>query len=434
MKLNWFSPIPPAKTDIAHYTKRVLPALSSLVDVTLWTDQRNWDRQLEDLATVRSYRLERIPWREFNGADVTFYNIGNNPLFHGNIWQLSQRHPGVIVLHDFRLHHFFDGLYRVQWRDLDAYLATMTRLYGQQGRKDGDECFKNDARNIEYMAERYPLTPLAIENALGVIVHNKQSFETLEKNSESPLAYVPLPFPVNSLPKAPDKSGPPYRLILFGYLGRNRRLSSVFKALAGVPEKDQFHLDIFGNILDDEREVRAQISRLQLKNHVTLHGFSKETELDTFLSRSDLAINLRFPTVGEASGSQLRIWAHALPSLVSQVGWYGTLSPDAVVFVRPDGNEVEDIQRHLKAFLANPARFETMGQQGRKELEQNHSPAKYASAVIEMAKMAMSVRSRSAFLELAERAAANTGDWANARSSESLFSKTAAEIFAMTSR
>ena len=72
MKLNWFSPIPPAKTDIAHYTKRVLPALSSLVDVTLWTDQRNWDRQLEDLATVRSYRLERIPWREFNGADVTF--------------------------------------------------------------------------------------------------------------------------------------------------------------------------------------------------------------------------------------------------------------------------------------------------------------------------------------------------------------------------
>jgi glycosyltransferase involved in cell wall biosynthesis len=310
----------------------------------------------------------------------------------------------------------------------------MTRLYGEQGRKDGDECFKNDAKNIEYMAERYPLTQLAIENALGVIVHNQQSFEILARNLESPLAYVPLPFPVTPLPKAQGKSGPPYRLILFGYLGRNRRLSSVFKALAGMPERDQFHLDIFGNILDDEKEVRAELSRLRLKNHVTLHGFSSETELDRYLSQSDLAINLRFPTVGEASGSQLRIWAHALPSLVSQVGWYGTLSPDTVVFVRPDGNEIEDIQRHLKAFLENPARFETIGQQGRKELEQNHSPEKYAGAVIEMAKMAMTARSNAAFLELAERAAYNTGNWASAGSSEKLFSKTAAEIFAMTSR
>ena len=342
----------------------------------------------------------------------------------------------MIVLHDFRLHHFFDGLYRVQWRDLDAYLATMTRLYGQQGRKDGDECFKNDARNIEYMAERYPLTPLAIENALGVIVHNKQSFETLEKNRESPLAYVPLfPFPVNSLQKAPDKSGPPYRLILYsGYLGQTVDSRPFSRLWLECLKKISFHLDIFGNILDDEREVRAQLSRTPIKKSRNTPRIFKRNGTGHVSLPSELAINLRFPTVGEASGSQLRIWAHALPSLVSQVGWYGTLSPDAVVFVRPDGNEVEDIQRHLKAFLANPARFETMGQQGRKELEQNHSPAKYASAVIEMAKMAMSVRSRSAFLELAERAAANTGDWANARSSESLFSKTAAEIFAMTSR
>ncbi len=433
MKLNWFSPLSPAKTDIAHYTKRVLPALSSLADVTLWTDQRKWDRQLEELAAVRTYRLEKIPWRELNRSDMTFYQIGNNPLFHGNIWQLSQRHPGVIVLHDFRLHHFFDGLYRVKWRDRAAYMATMERYYGQQGRSDGAECFRSEAKNIEYMAERYPLTQFAIENALGVIVHNRESFDTLARNPESPLAYVPLPFGVDPLPMRRVKSGSAQRLILFGYVGRNRRLASVFKALAEMPEKDQFHLDIFGNILDDEKDVRAQISTLQLKNHVTLHGFSSETELDKFLSRSDLAINLRFPTMGEASGSQLRIWAHALPSLVSQVGWYGTLSPETVAFVRPDANEIEDIQRHLRALLSNPARFATMGEQGRKELEQNHSPEVYASAVIEMAKRAMSFRSHAAYLVLAERTACRTRNWVNSRSAERLFFKTAAEIFAMGS-
>jgi glycosyltransferase involved in cell wall biosynthesis len=199
-------------------------------------------------------------------------------------------------------------------------------------------------------------------------------------------------------------------------------------------ERDQFHLDIFGNILDDEKDLHAQISTLNLKKQVTLHGFAPEAELEDFLSNSDLAINLRFPTMGEASASQLRIWAHALPSLVSKVGWYGSLPPDTVAFVRADTNEIADIQRHLRTFLSNPARFATMGEEGRKELEQNHSPEVYASAVIEMAKRAMSSRFQAAYLALAERTASSTGEWVNPRSADRLFLKTATEIFAMASR
>src|SRR3990172_10003849 len=113
MKLNWFSPLPPAKTDIAHYTKRLLPALSTVAEVTLWTEQRTWDRELENYAEVRSYRNRGIRWLELNRADMTVYQMGNNPRFHGTLWEISRLHGGVVVLHDLRLHHFFDGLYRV---------------------------------------------------------------------------------------------------------------------------------------------------------------------------------------------------------------------------------------------------------------------------------------------------------------------------------
>ena len=51
-----------------------------------------------------------------------------------------------------------------------------------------------------------------------------------------------------------------------------------------MPERDQFHLDIFGNILDDEKAVRAQLGTLNLTKHVTLHGFVPEPELESFLS------------------------------------------------------------------------------------------------------------------------------------------------------
>ena len=49
MKLNWFSPLPPAKTGIADYTLGLLPALSKQAEVVLWTDQSSWDRALERL-------------------------------------------------------------------------------------------------------------------------------------------------------------------------------------------------------------------------------------------------------------------------------------------------------------------------------------------------------------------------------------------------
>ena len=413
MKLNWFSPLPPAKTDIAHYTARVLPALSSLAEVTLWTDQREWDQSLNKQVEVRSFRLERMPWAELNRADATVYQIGNNPLFHGSIWQISRLHAGIVVLHDFRLHHFFDGLYRVKWRDLGSYLAVMEAYYGEEGRRDARESFQNEARNIAYMAEHYPLTRLAVENALGVVVHSRESYDVLSQDRDWPIVCAPLPFASGAIcERSPArKDGPPYRLIVFGYIGRNRRLDALLQALAELAERGQFHLDVYGEILDGEEQIRSQIRALDLKKQVTLHGFTAEAKLDQALSAAHLAINLRYPTMGEASGSQLRIWAHGLPSMVSKVGWYDALPPDTVKFVRTDTNEVADIQANLRAFLDDPGAFAVLGQRGRKELETHHSCEQYAGTIVELAQRAAEFRARATMLKLAERAGVLLSDW-----------------------
>ena len=59
MRLNWFSPLPPAKSGIADYTFGILPELSSRAEVTLWTDRAGWDSRLEKYAEVRHYRPDR---------------------------------------------------------------------------------------------------------------------------------------------------------------------------------------------------------------------------------------------------------------------------------------------------------------------------------------------------------------------------------------
>ena len=204
---------------------------------------------------------------------------------------------------------------------------------------------------------------------------------------------------------------PPYRLVTFGYMGRNRRLDAVLQALATFPERDRFRLDVFGEV-PDGRMLRKRIGQLGIGHLVELHGYAAETELNQVLQTSHLAINLRYPTMGEASGSQLRIWYNALPSLVTDVGWYSSLPSDAVSHVRPE-HEIDDIQSHLQAFLENPKEFAEMGQRGLRKLLEHHDPEKYVQSILDMAANARHFRVRKSAYDLAKRAGATMNCWSS---------------------
>jgi glycosyltransferase involved in cell wall biosynthesis len=203
---------------------------------------------------------------------------------------------------------------------------------------------------------------------------------------------------------------------MFGYMGRNRRLDAVLEALAGLPERDSFRLDIFGEIADG-RNLRHRIRKLGLTELVQLHGYMPEAELNNVLQTAHLAINLRYPTMGEASGSQLRIWYNALPSLVTDVGWYASLSRDTVAHVRLD-NEIADIQTHLQAFLSDPARFAEMGRQALRTLREQHDPEVYVRTILELGANAHELRLRKSAYDLARRAGKIMGPWTSSAGQE----------------
>ena len=416
MILNWFSPLPRAKTDIAHYTARILPALRTRAEIILWTDQTKWDPFLEDYAEVRHYQLEQMSWAEVNRGDMSIFHLGNDRRFHATIWQISRCHPGIIVLHDPCLQNFFTGLYRDQWNDHDGYVAQMERHYGRAGRQAA-EAFWSGRLTVEDMVEQYPLTPLAVDNALGVLVHSEEGLDDLRQRHSCPIVYAPLPYPASPWsarnPSATARrraEGPPYRIIIFGYIYPNRRLDALLEAIAGLPERNKFRLDIYGQVWDGEH-VRARTASLGLRKVVTVHGFVPEAELEQALGMAHLAVNLRYPTMGEASGSQLRIWDHALPSLVTPRGWYSHIPEDAVAFVRPE-HEIVDIQAHLRAFLADPGRFAKMGERGRRILEEDHTPEAYVQAIIDLVAKAQRFRPYAAVFELARTVGAKMQVWA----------------------
>lgn len=431
MRINWFSPLPPARTGIALYTSSLVATFAKRVDLTLWTDQETWDADLEKRVRVRRFSPQRFPWRELNTAELTFYNIGNSRPFHQGIWEISQSHSGVVVLHDLCLQHFFADLYLNHWKDLESYRSHMERYYGEEG-VHAVTRYREGAYSTEEFAQLYPLTPLALENAAGALVHTRRGLEILAGMGLVPAAYAPLPYaPHTDLAggAAARTPGPPYRLIAFGLMGPNRRLNALLEAWAGLSEKELLRLDICGDLLDVG--CTSRMRSLGLESLVSIHGYVPAEVLDEKLARAHLAINLRYPTMGEASLTQLLIWEHALPSLVTQTGWYESCPPDVVAFVRPD-REIADLRSHLAALVRFPERFAAMGQRGRRLLLEQHSPERYVESLLRFGAEVQKFQMRPLRLRLAERAATEMKRWVAPGASEILAEKVGSEICALS--
>lgn len=408
MKLNWFSPLPPAKSGIAvDFFRAILPALSSSADVTLWTDQSEWSKSLEDFVRVRTFNVNHMPWADLNRAGLTVFNLGNNHLFHGTIWEVSRRLPGLTILHDLRLDDFF-----LNWRPMEMPSQGTRVSRAEEGTTD--------------------LT-FALENSLGVVVHTSEAFERVNALNRWIVAHIPLAFslpPATTARRSERAPTAPYRLIVFGFIHRNRRLPSLLQALATLPERDKFQLEIYGELWDLALIERA-IADYGLKRNVKIKGFVSEELLDTALSAADLAINLRYPSLGEASISQLRIWAHELPSIVTRAGWFAELPETTVLHVSPE-NEVADIQKHLRTFLADPAQFQQIGREGKRFLYPKHAPESYVEALLNLGRQVIEFRSRNAAHYLARATGERLSPWISSISSDEPLRRVAEEILVLT--
>lgn len=416
VKLNWFSPVPPTPSAIALHTAAVLPALTKQAEVTLWVHETNWSAELEEYARVRRYEPDRVPWTEINRADATIYHLGNHPEFHGPIWQVNRRHPGIVVLHDLGLQHLFAGLVVRNLGLSPAEYCEMMRFHHPDIGPPLARAVLAGVRNVNDICDDCPLTSAALENAVAVAVHTRVGYSSLTSSTAVPVAYVPL----FALPDATvlgneqarrqgDLSESFYRIIIFGFLGANRRVESILKALRDFPQKHRFHLDLYGT-LENERSILQMIDAFGLSDLVTAHGFVPAAELSMALSRSDLALNLRNPTMGEASASQLRIWQHSLPSLVTDIGWYATLPKNIVATVRPQA-EFEDIQAHLTNFLHTPETYRELGRNGRRYVEEHHTVEAYVRCLLDLVNITLRTKGRQAVSWMSGRIGRTIRPW-----------------------
>lgn len=375
MKVSWFSPLPPAHTEIGNVTGRLLPALSSHFELSVFTSTKDWDSRFAGFCPVTSISKGFSDWKGLHLGGVPVYHIGNNIHFHEEIITVALKCPGIVVLHDLALHETILNLCLRKGSGRAGYFDILHRHYGSEAVDKGRDFLEHQKGDINDLSVSYPLFEYVLENALGVITHNPLNAETIRNFTPAPILYAPLPFTEKVSMAEPvrraAKVSQPYKILVFGFLGSsNRRLHAFLKALSASEVRDYFSVTIGGTY--PESDVKKWIRDLDLKEHVNLKGYLSDEELEALLHSSDLIPNLRWPSRGESSGTLLRIWNHSLPALVTDTAFYSTLPRDTVAFVDPQ-NEEKSIQGHLSAFVKQPETYFAMGLSGRKRLEEQHS-------------------------------------------------------------
>jgi glycosyltransferase involved in cell wall biosynthesis len=99
----------------------------------------------------------------------------------------------------------------------------------------------------------------------------------------------------------------------------------------------------------------------------------------SLMAACDVLVNLRYPTMGETSGSVIRALSLGKPLVVSDVGWFSELPDDAVLKVPVDEYEVATLEAALGLAAEHGAQ---LGAAARAYVEREHALPTVADAYV----------------------------------------------------
>ncbi|HEV2720013.1 MAG TPA: glycosyltransferase family 4 protein [Thermoanaerobaculia bacterium] len=298
MRVSMLTPLPPAKTGVAHYASMLIPALRKRVDLAL-----------NDLS---------IPDR--------IYHLGNNP-HHEWIYREAMQTPGVIVLHDLVLHHLIVEMTLARG-DVDGYVAALRANHGEAGAAWA----RGRAAGLHSEMGNF-LLPASVDVAQrsrAVIVHNHYAADRLRSfGVTTPIHVVAHPFEPHVARPQPAHEE---RVIgFFGFLTSAKRAEVVLEAFAKARGRRAMRLLVVGEPAPNI-DVRAFAAE-----GVTFTGFVPDEEFATYFDAVDCLVNLRYPSAGETSGTLIRALAAGKPVAVSDYAQFAELPDDCVVKIPFEG-------------------------------------------------------------------------------------------------
>jgi glycosyltransferase involved in cell wall biosynthesis len=394
LRIAHWSPLPPQRSGIADYCAELLPRLAEHVDIELITE--DGERAGGALSGYRTHPPDRLPAllapdsagsaessESSEHCDAVVYHLGNNREFHTAIYRSLLEIPGIVVLHDVVVHHLVRDL-TLYSGDLEGYVREMRYAYGGTGEI---QARRSIASGVPLDPWSFPLFERIVDRSLAVLVHNRFTADRVRASRPATrLAVVPHHLSLAELPhvaEAGPGAAPEARAALgleadelviatFGFFTAAKRIDVLIRAFARLRQRvPKARLLLVGEIsphYDFERVFRPE-----LRPGVTLCGRLDLREFLLAMQATDIAVNLRFPTSGETSGTLIRLLGLGKPVVVSRAGAFAEIPDGCCAKIDVDDTEEELLLATLERLATDARLREEMGENARRHVASHHT-------------------------------------------------------------
>jgi glycosyltransferase involved in cell wall biosynthesis/SAM-dependent methyltransferase len=323
MRVAFFSPLPPTRSGIADYSQALLQPLGRLVQLKVFSGKGG----------------EYLPQK----FDLALYQVGNNP-HHNFVYETALRHPGVVVMHESNLHHLMADI-TIRREDWDAYL--------REAEYNGGAAALEHARRVKALEtgpdyEGVPMTRRLLESSKALIVHSDFMLQEMRRQGfAGPIARIPHGAWISPVDRFAyrDRLGVEEDTPLigiFGHLKPYKRIAESLRAFRRLLRVEPRAKMILVGEKHPDFQLDSLIRTLDLWGSVRVLGFTPIEDFAGYIAASDIVLNLRYPTVGETSGSLLRALGLGRAVVVSEIGAFAEL-PDDICLKVPVGAGEEDL-------------------------------------------------------------------------------------------
>lgn len=384
--LAYVSPLPPERSGIADYSADLLRELARHYDIELIGNQSITD----DPWLAANFLVRDWKWFDAHADrfDRILYQFGNST-FHGHMFNLLARHPGVVVLHDF----FLSGILAHLEFKAEMPGGWGEALYASHGYKAlWDRTHATHARDV---IMQYPCNAAVINCADGVIVHARYSMQLAQQwygaTAADSWALIPL---LRRSPANPDRAAVRGSLNLgendflicsFGLLGPTKLNKRLLQAWLDSPlaQDPHCHLVFVGENHEGDygAELSSMIAAGGCAERIKITGFADPELFHRYLAAADTAVQLRTLSRGETSAAVLDCMAYGIPTIINAHGAMAEL-PDHALIKLPDEFTGAELSEKLAALRSKPEWRRSLGNLAAEFVRCHHGPASIGAQYI----------------------------------------------------